>query len=221
MELPSFLVTLLPQPEPVQKPKEEEIGKQYPVNSSHFSPYKNYIKHSAFAKRTTLHPALSLDPLQRAKEVLTDMHYSFGRVHPVQPILSSFHAGKLAPGPCSPNLRAPMPPFPGYSEDQGTVSLEKGFAKVKVQLPALQRPVQLLSKSTSPRAAGRTTTPILTTADRERLRTAFQTRLKSLKTSMTRRVRNTVSKHHKHHIFPEDVNDFRAQTSVNSAIEYR
>ncbi len=98
MELPSFLVTSLQQPEPVQKPKEEEIGKQYPVNSSHFSPYKNYIKHSAFAKRTTLHPALSLDPLQRAKEVLTDMHYSFGRVHPVQPLLSSFHAGKLAPG---------------------------------------------------------------------------------------------------------------------------
>lgn len=214
-------MTCIQQPEPVQKPKEEEIGKQYPVNSSHFSPYKNYIKRSAFAKRTTLHPALSLDPLQRAKEVLTDMHYSFGRVHPVKPILSSFYAGKLAPGPCSPILRAPMPPFPGYSQDQGTVSLEKGFAKVKVQLPALQRPAPLLSKSTSPRAAGRTTSPILTTADRERLRTAFRTRLKSLKTSMTKRVKNTVSKHHKHRIFPEDVNDFRAQTSVNSAVEYR
>jgi len=223
MELPSFLVTSLQQPEPLQKKEEEEeeVGKQYPVNSSHFSPYKDYARHSPFAKRSTFRFAPSQSPLQRAKEVLSDMHYSYGRVHRIQPLLASSRVGKLAPGPCSPDFKRPIPPFPEqFEEEKSSTSLEKGFAKVKLQLPALKRP-ENVHKSTSPRGVCKTIEPILSPADKEKLQIAFRTRLKTLKTTMTRRIRNKVSKQHKYHIFTEEINDFRAQTSLSSAIEYQ
>ena len=226
MELPTFLVTCVPQPEPSPRSDKTDlaIGKQYPVNSTHFSPNKNYTRHTVFAKGSSTPMGNLQDPLERAKELFLDINYSFGRIRHRKPLFANANFAKLAPGPCNQVIKRELPPLPDTSEvDKVTFHLEKGFSKVttKPGISPLKRDKAAASKSTSPRMIRKTAVPMLSTTDRERLKTAFRSRLRTIRTTLERRVSNTVHRHQKHHIFSEEVNDIRTQTSLSSAVEYQ
>lgn len=192
--------------------------KQHPVNSSHYSPYKNYLKQGSFTKRDLPHS--TEDPFIRAQALLSDIHYSFGRVRNTYKAQGVERLGRMAPGPAIAGLNKP-PERPEETPTQDleeSMALEKGFERVKAKLPIIPR--QNVSMSKSPHATRYSSVPFLTNSEREQLQTAFRSRLTDLKSKLQKRISVQMTRANDHGIFPAAVNSLRANTSLSSALEH-
>lgn len=192
--------------------------KQHPVNSSHYSPYKNYLKQSSFAKRDLPHS--SEDPFTRAQALLSGIHYSFGRVRNTYKAQGTERLGRMAPGPAiaGMNKLPEMPENTPVRDLDDSVVLEKGFERVKAKLPNLPRASQSLSKS--PQASRHSSVPFLTSSEREQLQNAFRSRFSDLKSKLQKRISAQMTRANDNGIFPAAVNSLRANTSLSSALEH-
>ena len=191
--------------------------KQHPVNSSHYSPYKNYLKQGSFTKRDIAHS--TEDPFIRAQALLSDIHYSFGRVRKTYKKQGTERLSRMAPGPA---LATAKPPErhedTPVRELEDSPALEKGFERVKARLPAIPRPSQSMSKS--PPAVRHSSVPFLTSAEWEQLQQAYRSRLSALKSKLQKRITVQFTRANDNGIFPAAINSLRANTSLSSALEH-
>lgn len=192
--------------------------KSHPVNSSHYSPYKNYLKQGTFAKKEGLPSTEDTDI--RAKALLKDMNYHLGRVRAGSKTENKQKIGRMAPGPAikGKNYLVAVPDVEIKVNVEGNSVLEKGFERVKVKIPAINRSL-IVSKpsSTSPKYSSQ---PFLSSADKSQLQESFRSRLHQLKAKLQHRATVELNRANGKRIFPPDVNQLRANSSLNSALEH-